>query len=154
MKTLTTTLGIISKDGKVLLGMKKRGFGAGKWNGFGGKVEIETIEENMKREMKEECGLDIINMKKVGMNFFEFEGNPEVVEVHIFKIEEFSGTPEESEEMSPRWFNLNEIPFNEMWADDKHWLHLFFENKKFKGEYLFNNSNQILRKKIVEVDII
>lgn len=30
----------------VLLGMKKRGFGAGKWNGFGGKVQPgETIEE-------------------------------------------------------------------------------------------------------------
>ena len=35
---------------RVLLGMKKRGFGAGKWNGFGGKLEPgETIEEAAKR---------------------------------------------------------------------------------------------------------
>ncbi|CAN0505072.1 unnamed protein product, partial [Ectocarpus sp. 12 AP-2014] len=31
---------------EILLGMKKRGFGEGKWNGFGGKVESgESVEE-------------------------------------------------------------------------------------------------------------
>ncbi len=40
------TLVFLVDDDRVLLGMKKRGFGAGKWNGFGGKVEPgETIEE-------------------------------------------------------------------------------------------------------------
>lgn len=35
---------------QILLGMKKRGLGSGKWNGFGGKVEPnETIEEAAKR---------------------------------------------------------------------------------------------------------
>ena len=34
-----TNLCFLLKDGKVLLGMKKRGFGAGKWNGFGGKLK-------------------------------------------------------------------------------------------------------------------
>lgn len=46
------TLSIITKKGKILLGMKKRGFGVGKWNGFGGKVQHgETLEEAMKREL-------------------------------------------------------------------------------------------------------
>jgi len=40
------TLCIIHQHPKVLLGMKKRGFGVGRWNGFGGKVnEGETIEQ-------------------------------------------------------------------------------------------------------------
>ena len=40
------TLMLVVKDGRVLLGEKKRGFGMGKWNGFGGKVEAgETILE-------------------------------------------------------------------------------------------------------------
>lgn len=40
-------------DIKVLLGLKKRGLGVDKWNGFGGKLEPgETIEEAAKREMQ------------------------------------------------------------------------------------------------------
>ena len=46
---LLTLLFVIESD-RVLLGMKKRGFGAGRWNGFGGKVDRdETIEEAAKR---------------------------------------------------------------------------------------------------------
>lgn len=34
-----TLILVVNHDEQVLLGLKKRGFGAGKWNGFGGKVE-------------------------------------------------------------------------------------------------------------------
>ncbi len=45
-------------DGSVLLGMKKRGFGAGKWNGFGGKVEKgESNTQAAIRELEEESGI-------------------------------------------------------------------------------------------------
>ena len=51
------TLCVIYQHPRVLLGMKKRGFGKGRWNGFGGKVkEGETIEEATKRETLEEAG--------------------------------------------------------------------------------------------------
>ncbi|XP_044836569.1 7,8-dihydro-8-oxoguanine triphosphatase isoform X3 [Mauremys mutica] len=40
------TLVLVVQPQQVLLGMKKRGFGAGRWNGFGGKVQVdETIEQ-------------------------------------------------------------------------------------------------------------
>ena len=40
------TLLFVLKPGQVLLGLKKRGFGEGRWNGFGGKVQPdEAIEE-------------------------------------------------------------------------------------------------------------
>lgn len=44
------TLAFVLDAGKILLGMKKRGFGAGRWNGFGGKVHPgESIEAAAKR---------------------------------------------------------------------------------------------------------
>lgn len=44
------TLALIRKEERILLGMKKRGFGAGRWNGFGGKVNNdETILQAAKR---------------------------------------------------------------------------------------------------------
>lgn len=49
-KNKILTLVLVHDATKVLLGMKKRGFGVGRWNGFGGKVEPnETIEEAAKR---------------------------------------------------------------------------------------------------------
>ena len=69
------TLMLIVDENKILLGMKKRGFGEGKWNGFGGKVnEGETIEEAAIREMKEEAGVivDKNHMEKVAELCFTF----------------------------------------------------------------------------------
>ena len=155
MKELITTLCVVHQHPKILLGMKKRGFGAGRWNGFGGKVkEGESLEETAKREMKEESGVDIDDIEKVGIMEFEFEGNPEIIEAHIFKAKNFEGELIESEEMKPQWFYIDEIPFKDMWPDDLHWMPLFLKGKKFKGKFLFGESDVILEKELVEVDMI
>lgn len=146
------TLTIIHQHSKVLLGMKKRGFGMGRWNGFGGKVsQGETIQEAAKRELREEAGIEVNDLEKVGIINFEFDGNPEILEVHIFKSDAFSGEPTESEEMKPQWWNISEIPFKDMWPDDIHWMPLFLNGKKFKGKFLFGESDIILKHELVEV---
>lgn len=146
------TLCVIHKHPKILLGMKKRGFGAGRWNGFGGKLNTEeTIEDAARREIKEEAGIEMNKLDKVGIIDFEFKGNPELLEVHIFKGREFSGQPVESEEMKPQWFDIDKIPFNEMWPDDIYWMPLFLSGKKFKGKFLFGKSDVILEKELIEV---
>jgi len=157
MKKLLT-LCIIHQPPKILLGMKKRGFGAGRWNGFGGKVEPgETIEESVKREVSEEAGVEIKNPVKVGVIDFEFQNDPKILEVHIYRAGEFSGEPAESEEMSPKWFRTDEIPFEKMWPDDKYWLPLLLSGKKFKGKFLFDRpsdaeySAKIISKDLFEV---
>ena len=142
------TLCIIQKEGRVLLGMKKRGFGAGRWNGFGGKVqEGESIEESLKREMEEECSLKIENMEKMGVLDFEFRKDPgNILQVHIYKATDFTGEPTESEEMKPQWYDEDKIPFKDMWSDDPYWIPLFLEGKKFTGHFLFDDNDQILEK--------
>ena len=133
------TLCIIHQHPRVLLGMKKRGFGMGRWNGFGGKVEAgETIEDATRREVGEEAGIKITDMQKIGEIEFEFKGDPVILQVHIFKADDFEGEIVESEEMEPRWFNMDNIPFDNMWPDDKYWLPLFLEGKKFRGRFLFS----------------
>jgi 8-oxo-dGTP diphosphatase/2-hydroxy-dATP diphosphatase len=154
MKKLLT-LCIIHQHPKILLGMKKRGFGAGRWNGFGGKVSVaESIEDAAKREIKEEVGIEVENLDKVGIIDFEFKGNPEILQVHIFRSDNFSGEPIESEEMKPQWFHIDEIPFKEMWPDDIHWMPLFLSGKKFKGKFLFGESDIILEQELIEVEEI
>lgn len=140
------TLCLVTEGEKVLLGMKKRGFGAGRWNGFGGKVqERESIEQAATREVEEEAGIKVKNIKEVGVHEFEFEGNPEILEVHVFKTSEYEGEPIETEEMRPKWFAFDEVPYEDMWPDDKFWLPLCLEGKNFKGYFLFGEGDKVLK---------
>lgn len=133
--------------------MKKRGFGKGKWNGFGGKVkDEEKIGEAAERELREEIGIDASEMEKVGVISFEFTNSDEMPEVHFFRVEKWSGEPRETEEMKPRWFDIKNIPYDLMWPDDKFWLPLFLEGKKFRGKFLFGDYNKIIEHKIETVE--
>lgn len=137
------------KGNQVLLAMKKRGFGVGKWNGVGGKKkEDETIEESLIREVKEEIGVDIdINdLFNHGDLEFIFEGKPDWDQtVTVFSTKRWQGEPVESEEMKPQWFDSDDIPYENMWKDDPHWLPLVLEGKKFSGKFTFSEEgNEII----------
>lgn len=155
------TLCVPVKDRRVLLGMKKRGFGVGRWNGFGGKIERgETIEQGARRELHEEVGISDGTLEKVGILNFSFQNVEEVLEVHIFRLEAFTQTVIETEEMEPKWFAFNDIPYSQMWSDDRYWFPLFLENKLFKGAFLFDkvadakHSGQILKSDLKEVTVL
>ncbi len=140
------TLLVIHQDNKVLLGMKKRGFGEGRWNGFGGKVlPEESIEAAALRELREEAGITSDACQKRGVLRFSFEGKPEILETHVFSLTRFEGNPQETEEMKPQWFEHNAIPYTAMWPDDQHWLPLLLAHKNFMGEFHFKDQNSLLR---------
>lgn len=152
------TVCVIHQHPRVLLGMKKIGFGAGNWNGFGGKVEEgETLGEAARREVKEEAGVDLIDIDHVGVIEFTFENEPKILEVHFFRGGEFTGEPTESDEMKPQWFEMADIPFKNMWPSDAYWLPYFLKGRKFKGKFHFDKPStpeytaQILEKEIREV---
>jgi 8-oxo-dGTP pyrophosphatase MutT (NUDIX family) len=134
------TLVIVHDQEKILLGLKKRGFGSGRWNGFGGKVEQgETIIQAAARELEEEAGIQPINLQPRGIINFTFENEYEdLLEINIFTTTEFVGEPAETEEMKPQWFAHGEIPYSDMWADDPHWLPLILAGKNVKGHVHFD----------------
>lgn len=152
MATKIFTLCLIHTDTHLLLGRKKRGFGEGKWNGLGGKVEQgEDVETAVRREVWEEAGIQVPIVEKMGMIHFEYEGRPETMEVHIFKTKEFEGNPSESEEMEPKWFTFDEIPFERMWKSDKYWVPLLLKGVKFKGKFNFDAEYNFLGGGVEEV---
>ena len=146
------TLCIIHQPPRILLGMKKRGFGKGRWNGFGGHVEKgETVEDAARREIQEEAGLMAGQLEKRGIIEFKWQEKPEILEVHVFHTADFAGEPIESDEMRPQWFDVNKIPYSEMWSDDIHWLPLFLQGKKFTAKFLFGSADRVLTHEIKEV---
>jgi 8-oxo-dGTP pyrophosphatase MutT (NUDIX family) len=150
MNNATLCILIDENSKKILLGMKKRGFGEGKFNGFGGKPkEEEKIEDTAIRELYEEAGVKVTKeeLGKVGKLNFTFSEKPEWNQVvHLFIAKIWDGEPKESEEMRPEWFDFKQIPFEKMWQDDKHWLPLVLEGKKLDADFTFGQDNETIKK--------
>ncbi len=149
------TLCFLVKDNKVLLAMKKRGFAEGLWNGAGGKIKDEEIEEGAKRETKEEIDIDITEMEKVAVLHFYFPKDPIKdgwnQDVHVFIVREWSGEPKETEEMKPRWFDIDKLSFEKMWSDDSLWLPRVLTGEKIEGWFAMDDNNGIEAYKIKEL---
>ena len=139
----TTLLFLIKKENQVitdiLLAQKKRGFGTGKYNGVGGKVEDgETVDAAAIRETKEEIGVDVLETQKVAELTFIYNHKPEWNQVvHIYFCEVWSSEPSESEEVAPSWFAVRDIPYTTMWPDDAIWLPKVLDGQKVDGQFVF-----------------
>jgi 8-oxo-dGTP diphosphatase len=127
------TLCFIVHEGRVLLMRKLRGIGAGKINGPGGKVEPgETALAAAIRETQEEVGVTPLAPELRGELDFYFEGGP-TLHCLIFLARAFSGVPVTTAEAEPLWFPADELPYGEMWSDDRHWLPLLLAGDRFTG---------------------
>jgi 8-oxo-dGTP diphosphatase/2-hydroxy-dATP diphosphatase len=150
---LLTNLVLIVDDTRILLGKKKRGIGAGRYNGYGGKVDIgETVEESLVREVFEESGLLLTQYEKIGvlqLETPEFEN-----EMHIFASDGFSGELRETEEMAPEWFSIEHIPYEEMWQSDPLWYPYFLGGEKFVGKVIFDENHQVIESEIQPIGVL
>jgi 8-oxo-dGTP pyrophosphatase MutT (NUDIX family) len=142
VKVMTMIYVVNFEEHKVLLGYKARGFGAGKWNAFGGKVESSdrSIRHGAMRELHEESGLLCTSLQRRGVLYFQYPEDLEkrVLEVHVFiaDAKHAKADIKESEEMTPiQWFDFSAIPLDRMWADDPHWLPQLLERlRQERGE--------------------
>lgn len=155
MNQLTTTLVFLVQDGSILLARKKRGFGMGKWNGIGGKVDPgETVQQGMIRECQEEICATPKQYQQVAIHTFyvTYSGEPHTLRMHTFLCTDWEGEPIETEEMAPEWFDLEAIPYDEMWEDDKFWLPDVLNGKRLLGEFEFDETDHMLSHKITEAE--
>lgn len=142
-----STLCFCIKDDEVLLAMKKRGFGVGKWNGYGGKVqEDEHPRSATVRELQEESELVTTanDLTQVALINFHFDTKP-IFECHIFTTTKWQGEPIETEEMRPQWYKTSELPFGEMWAADTMWLPLILQGEKIEAEVIFDETGSTVK---------
>jgi 8-oxo-dGTP diphosphatase len=129
---------------EVLLIRKKRGLGAGKINGPGGKIDPgETAAECAIRETHEELGITVTDPVKHGELWFEFVDGLKM-HVAVFLGTRHEGEPIETDEAIPLWTSLDALPLEEMWADDRFWLHeLLVGRKHFRGCFTFDDDTML-----------
>lgn len=132
------TLMFVQQQQEVLLIRKKRGLGAGKINGPGGRVEPgETPLGCAIRETNEELIINPLNVRPAGELLFHAEDDMPRIHGFVFVASAYEGTPTETDEAVPLWFNINELPFDEMWDDDRLWLHQVLTGQVVKGYFTF-----------------
>ncbi|HPN15172.1 MAG TPA: 8-oxo-dGTP diphosphatase [bacterium] len=142
-----TTLCYVVRDGQVLLAMKKRGLGQGKWNGPGGKVEDgETPEQACRREFFEETGASVMTLEAKGLIEFVFEAKPDWNQrCHVFIGRDLAGQPQETEEMLPAWYSLSELPLDNMWEDDALWLPAVLNGGQVNMRFYFDEQSKLVK---------
>lgn len=154
MNAKILSLLFLRKDDQILLAMKKRGFGEGRWNGVGGKVEKgELVEQAMIREAQEEIGVTPTIYEKVADIRFDeyFKGQPALMHVHVYIATHWTGRPTESEEMAPKWFAIRDIPYKDMWSDDPFWLPKVLYGEKISADFKLDEHDVIIDYVIKEV---
>jgi 8-oxo-dGTP diphosphatase len=142
------TLCFLLKDGKVLLGHKKTGFGKGYIVGIGGGVDDgETPIEAAIREVEEEVFITPSDLHFVGVLdfYFPYVDNPRSwnQRVFVYRTSTWTGTVTESEEIKPEWYSVNELPFNKMWDDANYWLNDILAGNAIWAQFTFNSELKV-----------
>ena len=131
------TLCFVLQEDKILLIEKKRGLGAGKVNGPGGRIEPgETAEQAAIRETQEEIGITPVGIAWAGELSFQFRDGYSL-HCSVYRASEFRGELVETAEAKPFWQPVSGIPYDRMWADDEHWMPRLLAGEKFRGWFEF-----------------
>lgn len=150
------TLLLLRSGDQVLLALKKRGFGEGKWNGVGGKIEPgEALEDALVRETVEEIHVTPLKWHAVAeLDFIQDAETPDPWHMYVYAYicDDWQGEPSESEEMMPKWFHVEDIPYGDMWDDDPFWLPHVLDGKKVIGEFTFDVHDKLLTENVQVVE--
>lgn len=118
----------------------------GKYNGLGGKVERdEDIASAMRREIREEAGVEVTDMRLRGtVSWPGFNGRD--VFGFVFLITAFEGEPFAANvEGTLAWHDVATIMDLPMWDGDRHFLPLVFDEtvRQFHGVIPYDGGTSV-----------
>jgi len=137
------TLVFVVEQDRILLIRKKRGLGLGKVNGPGGKLDPgEDAVTCARRECEEELGIRVGELDCMGEHKFQFVDGYSI-HCWVFRTFTYEGEAIETDEAVPLWTALDEIPYDEMWEDDRLWLPLLIQGQRFSARWVFDDDRML-----------
>ena len=139
--TTNAVLCYIRDGGRVLLQHKAEGrFGGGFWNAPGGKiVDCESPEQAAVREIHEETGLAVSDLRDVGTITFYLDGIEEPdIYVYVFVAGRFEGTLRANDEGPIEWITEEALLYDQMWEDDRLWVPHLLAGRRIRGSFRFS----------------
>lgn len=141
---------------ELLLGLKKRGFGEGRIVAPGGHLDPgETAEQACVREVAEEVALGVeqADLVTAGGVLFRFPAKPEWdLHVAVFRTELFQGEPAESDELVPAWYPVEDLPWDGMWPDARHWLPRVLSGETIQAEITLGEDSETVARAMFHVE--
>ncbi len=109
MKTIEVTAGIIKRNERFLIAKRKKGMHLeNKWEFPGGKIEsLETPEECLKRELKEEFGINVRVIKFIAESIFDY--GDQTIRLLGYQVEYLSGEFKLSVHDEIKWVTIDEF---------------------------------------------
>jgi 8-oxo-dGTP diphosphatase len=137
--TVRATLGFVIQGERILLIRKKRGIGAGKITGPGGKLDPgETPLACVVRELQEELGITTQGTRESGEFCAQFVDGL-AMHVSVFVADRYCGEVRESDEAEPRWFDVRQVPYDEMWPDNRLWMPELMTGRRFDARFVLDH---------------
>lgn len=148
---LVLVLDTTEEQRQVLLGLEHTGIGATRVVGLGGHVDPgETapgaaVREAAVREANEEAGIVLSsdNLDFTGRVRFRFPDQASWdQDVDVFTTSMWAGDLVPSDEISPAWYDVKSMPFDDMWDDAQYWLLLVLLGGQVDLTITFHSDNR------------
>ena len=137
------TILFVIRAAEILLIHKKRGLGAGKVNGPGGRLESgESTRDCAIREVQEELRVIPLGVAQRGELSFQFVDGYSI-HATVFVANGCDGEAQETDEAAPLWTPVDRIPYDRMWADDRLWLPRLLAGERFCGRFVFDGDTML-----------
>ena len=108
-----------------------------------GTVEAgETPEQAAVRECRDELHIEVSNLEYCGEHRFQFVDGYSI-HVWVYRTRVFTGVPTETPEAEPLWTQIDNIPYDLMWEDDRHWLPMLIRGEKFQTRWIFDGDRMV-----------
>ena len=143
--TMKANLIFVTENDRVLLIRKKTGLGEGKINGPGGKLEPgKDALTSAVREIEEEIAHPRPKIRLRG------NGRAPIpvrrwfgAALRRFSRRSVRGDAHGNARGRSALFGIDELPFEEMWSDDRHWLRPMLDGGKFAGDFVFDGEKML-----------
>jgi 8-oxo-dGTP pyrophosphatase MutT (NUDIX family) len=160
-------VGFLVEGSRICLGVRKRasnGLGLNLIAGIGGKIgdsaeiQDETASMAMDREANEEIGVKVLEKQDMGRVRFIFTHKPPESnwnqEVRIYSITRWEGKPCETESIKPLWFDIQKLPWEQMWEDNQYWLPRILSGERIEAVILYRDEDHVQECQFEEVSSV